>query len=121
MANPKLFGRATIKVAGKLLDAVKGSTLDVGGVQRTSKPTANRIAGFTEELVPSKVECSIPLSEEVSLKDLQALAGVPILFQTDAGKLYTIPKAWLTAPPSTGDSDGNVKLMFEGEPAEEHG
>lgn len=116
----KILGRASIFAAGVFIDCNKGSTLDKGGIKRTSVVTANGVAGYSEEIVPSKVECSLPMSADVSLKTLHDSADVAITFKTDIGKQYTIGKAWLTDPPTLSDQDGNVKLMFEGEPAEEH-
>lgn len=116
----KVFGRASIKVDGKLLDSMKGATLDMGGTKRTAKVTSKRVAGFTEETMQSKVECAIPLTAGVSLSDLQKVSDATINFETDSGQRYTVAHAFLTDPPTTGDSDGEVKLVFEGEPAQEN-
>ncbi len=116
----KVFGRATIKADGKLLDSMKGATLDVGGIKRSSKTTANKVAGFTEELTPSKLECSVPLTAGFSIADAQKFEDVTLNFETDVGRRYTINHAFLTDPPTLGDTDGEVKLMFEGEPAQEN-
>lgn len=113
----KVFGRATIKANGKLLDSVKGASLDMGGPKRTSKMTSRGRAGSLEEQMPGKVECSIPLTASISLKELQDLADVTVLFQTDVGKLYTIAHADCIDPPTVDDQNGEVKLVFEGEAA----
>ena len=118
---PTVFGRATIKVNGKLLDSNKGASLDMGGAKRTSKMTARGRAGSTEEQVPSVIECSIPMTADVSLKELQALRNVTISFETDVGKAYSVPRADLMDPPKTDDQSGDVALKFEGDAALEIG
>lgn len=115
----KLFGQATIFVNGRYVDSNKGATLDVGGAARTTKNTSKRVAGYTEETKPSKVELSLPLSADVHVADFDG-TDIPITFQTDTGQIYTIPKAWRTDTATMGDQDGDLKLSFEGEPAEEH-
>lgn len=117
----KVFGRATIKVNGKLLDSNKGASLDVGGVKRTSKMTSRGRAGSSEEQMASKIECSIPMKTDVSLKQLQALTDVTILFETDVGKLYTVAHADCMDPPVIDDQNGDAKLVFEGDEAQETG
>lgn len=119
MAN--VFGRATIKAGGKALDSNKGASLDVGGTKRTSKMTSRGRAGSSREVMPAKVECSIPMTASVSLTELQALEDVTISFATDVGKVYTIAHADLMDPPVIDDQNGDVKLVFEGDPAVEVG
>lgn len=115
----KVFGRATIKAGGAILDSRKGATLDVGGVKRTTQTTANRVAGYSEEIMQAKVELTIPLTADVSLTDLQAQSDVTISFETDVGLTYSINHAFLLDPPQVGDQSGDVRLVYEGDPATE--
>lgn len=115
----KVFGRATITVNGKLVDSMKGATIDLGGVERASKVSANKVAGYMESVKQSRVECSIPVISGVKASDFD-LADVSILFRADTLQNWTIPRAWRTDTVTTGDNDGEFKLVFEGEPAEEH-
>lgn len=115
----KVLGRATVKINGRILDCNKGSTMDPGGVARTSKTTSQGRVHYMEETRPSRVECSIPHTADVSLSELAAIEDATINFETDVGAGYVVPHAFLTAPPTTGDRDGDIALVFEGDPAEE--
>lgn len=115
----KVLGRATIKLNGQILDSIKGATLDPGGVARTSKTTSQGRVHFMEETRQARVECSIPHTAEVSLSELAAIEDATINFETDVGAGYVVPHAFLTSPPTTGDRDGDIALVFEGDPAEE--
>lgn len=117
----KVFGRATIKANGKLLDSNKGASLDVGGVKRTSKMTSRGRAGSIEEQAPCVIECSIPMTGDVSLKQLQALVDITISFETDTGRVYTVPHSDLMDPPKIDDQSGDATLKFEGDEALETG
>lgn len=116
----KVFGRARIRVNGKLYDSMKGASLDLGGVKRESKTTANGVAGYTESIQPSRLEFKVPVKSDLSLKELQDAVDVTVAFETDTGKNFTVPKAWSTETGKLSDSDGEAAWVLEGEPAEEH-
>lgn len=115
----KKFGRAVIKANGKIIDSNKGATLDVGGVMRTSSTTSGGQVNFTEEVKPSRLECSVDHTAAVSIDELRAIADATINVETDVGSTYVINHAFLVEPPKTGDQDGVIQLIFEGQPAEE--
>lgn len=115
----KILGRATIKVNGKLLDSNKGSTLDIGGVKRTSKMGNSGTHYFMEEPVPAKVELSVPHSADVNLREIHDAVEVTLNFEGDNGQTFVIPKAVSTEAPTTGDQDGDAKFVFEGMAAEQ--
>lgn len=115
----KKFGRATIRVNGKALDTEKGSTLDPGGVKREPRPGSNTTSGFTEELVPAKVEVTVLFGEGDSLTDLNAIVGATVLFETDVGSTYIVRDAYCSEPVVLTEGEGKAKLVLMGTAAEE--
>ena len=118
MAN-KLFGRAKVTVGGLLLNTVRGVTLDPGGVKRTPVTGANSSDGYTEEVVPSKLECEVLVDAGVSIVDLSNLVGVTVLVQFDTGQQYLIPGAYTTDPVVATEGEGKAKLAMQGQEAVE--
>ncbi len=114
----KLFGRATIRLDGAVIKTAPGSTLELGGVERTPRPGDNDADGFTEALVPAKIDCGVQLREGVSLAALHAIVDATIVFEADTGQTYVISHGYSAMPPSLG-SDGVAKCVFQGPPAEE--
>ncbi len=115
----KVFGRATIFINGKLIDSNKGASLDLGGIERASKVSANKVSGYTESIKQSRMECSLPVTADIDPNDFD-LVDVSLLFKSDTGQSWTVPRAWRTDTSTVGDQDGDLSLVFEGEPAEKH-
>ncbi|MDP1961936.1 MAG: phage tail tube protein [Reyranella sp.] len=114
----KLFGRATIRADGQHIRTHDGATLDLGGVKRTPRPGANDADGFTEEIVPGKIEFDLQLRAGVSIAALQAISDGVLTFECDTGQTYIMNHAYCAEPPSMG-GEGKVKCVFQGPPAEE--
>jgi len=114
----KLFGRATIRAGGQVLKTAAGSTLELGGVTRTPRSGDNDADGFTEEITPSKVECSVQMREGTSLAEIHAIEDGTITFECDTGQTYLINHGYSATPPMLG-GEGVAKCVFQGPPAEE--
>ncbi len=110
----KLLGRATISMDGLIIDSFKGATLDTGGVKRTPQPGANTSDGYTEELVPSKLEADLQFDGSVSIDAIKAMVGVTVQFQADTGQNYIINGAYSAEPPVLTEGDGKCKVVFQG-------
>ncbi len=118
MAN-KLLGRVTIVADGQTFNDFKGSTLDTGGIKRNPQPGSNSSDGFTEELMPSKVETEIQFDAGTSVAAVKAMVGVTIQFQVDTGQNYIINGAYCAEPPTLTSGDGKMKVVFQGPEAAE--
>ncbi len=118
MAN-KIYGRVKITVAGMLLNTVRGASLDPGGIKRTPVTGSNSADGYSEELVPSKLECEVLVDASVSLVALGALVGVTALVQFDTGQTYLMAGAYTTDPVPATEGEGKAKLIMQGRPAVE--
>ena len=116
----KRFGKAFIKLNGQVLESDDGATCDIGGTKRNTV-TGNEVHGFTEEEVPSRVECDIYVGAETSLDTLRGAAGVPVEFEMDTGQIYSTSEAWITEALSitSGKEGGKVKVAIEGKPMQE--
>lgn len=115
----KKLGRATIRVDGKVYDTEKGSTLNPGGIKREPRPGSNTAGGFTEELVPSKVETTILWGEGDSVTEINRISGATITFECDTGQTYIIRGGYSAEPVELTEGEGKAKCIFMGEPAEE--
>lgn len=120
MSNRKLFGRATVHVNGQFYDTLPGATLEVGGIRNVSRPFTHGIK-FSQNLAPSRIVCSVPVTEETSLLALSQLTGAEITFACDTGRTYIVRNGVQTSPVTVadGDSGGVAPLEFSGDPAEE--
>lgn len=114
----QIYGRAQVTVDGTLLRTVQGVQLDTGGVKNTSRPAANEI-NYSQELVPSKLQCKVQVAAGDSLDDFQNMIGVTINVDFDSGQSYVINGGWRTDTPVVTDGQGECTLNFEGPPAEE--
>lgn len=115
----KKFGRATVRVNGKSYDTERGSTLDPGGVKREPRPGSNSTGGFTEELVPAKVEVTILFGEGDSLAEINAITDATIVFECDTGQTYIVRNGYSAEPVQLTEGEGKAKAVFMGEAAEE--
>ena len=115
----KKLGKVIIKVDGKALASKTGASLDLGGVQRTTVKSALGM-GFSEEDMPSKLECELIFGAGDKLAPIRSWDNVTLAFEADTGQVYVVAGAWCLNPPNlTGNEGGSVKLTFEGPPAEE--
>jgi len=117
----KLLGKARIRINGKTYDTMKGASLDIGGDVAVTKTSAHKVAGYSDEMRPSRLECKIPAGGDVSLDELRKIRDASYVWEGDNGKIYTVPKSWTADTVKQTDSDGEISLVLEGEPAEEHG
>lgn len=118
MSN-RVMGRAQIKVNGQLLLTHKGATLEPGGPDRTTVSGGNSIHGFTEQVMPAKLECEISVKADTSLAQIGRWTDVTVTFEADTGQTYVIAGGWVLRTPSVKDDDGKAKITIEGPPAEE--
>ncbi|WP_338664992.1 phage tail tube protein [Pararoseomonas sp. SCSIO 73927] len=116
---PKFLGRATIRAAGTVIKSAKGASLDIGGTKRTPVVVGG-VVGWSEETVPSMLECETALEAGMSLRAISNLAGVTVTFEADTGQRYVISDAFHTDTPTMKDGEGgNVAIKMAGPPAEE--
>ncbi len=116
---PQFLGRATIRVNGEVIETMKGASLDLGGVKRTTV-TVGRVVGWAEETAPAVLECETALRPGQSLEALRRAAGAVVIFECDTGQRYLMNDAYLTDTITMKDGEGgNVTLKFEGPGAEE--
>jgi hypothetical protein len=117
----KILGRFAVLANGKRFDTMKGASLDPGGGVAVTKTSAHKVAGYAEDMRPSRMEFRVPATVDVSASELQQLRDAQMTFESDIGKSWTIPKAWTVEPVRIDDSTGEWTVVMEGEPGEEHG
>lgn len=115
----KKLGILTVRVAGRSWDTKKGSTLDIGGIKREPRPGSRSTSGFTEEMVPSKLEVTLLVGEGDSLTDINKIVGETITAEADTGQTWIIRNAYSTDPAVITEGEGEAKVVFNGESAEE--
>lgn len=115
---PKFLGRAVITVSGVELLSRPGASIDVGGPKRTPITLDNGATGFSEEPMPSVVECEVVMDKETSLVAMRDWDDVTIGFACDTGQRYVIPNAFSLNPPKATAKDGGaIPMIFNGPPA----
>lgn len=118
MANPnKVWGQTIITVDGLYLQTEGKGSIEVGGTARSGIEGDNRAGMFNEKTVPSKVECSVLMTGDVSLVALQAIDNATLVHECDTGQTYIVRNAYVVDAVSA--SDGKAKVTFQGPPAEE--
>lgn len=120
MSNRKLLGRARIVIDGQFYDTLPGAQLEVGGVRNVSRAFTNGIK-YSQNYQPSRVICSVPVTEDTSILALAQMTEVEIHFNSDAGKSYIVRNGVQVGAVTVadGDSGGVAPLEFSGDPAEE--
>lgn len=116
MSN-KLTGIVRIRVNNELLRSKPGAEIDIGGPARTTH-AGSAVHGFTEELKPSKVTCTVVHDALTDLLKMRAWSNVTLEFECDTGVTYQIVGAWMLNTPTLKSGDG-VALEFEGPPADQ--
>jgi len=118
MSN-QFLGRATISANGEQYDTVPGATLDLGGIKRNPITTGRRV-GFSEEMVPAVLNCTVPLAAGQSLETIRNLRDATVIFECDTGQSYVIRNAFRVDTPTLKDgAGGEVTIVINGDPAEE--
>lgn len=105
----QVTGRVFISLNGQRIRSKEGASLDTGGADREPAVSDAGVDGYTEKIMPPKVECKISHTAQTRLKDLQAFTGT-LTFETDTGRVYTLIEAWNAKPPKL--EKGEVSLEF---------
>ncbi len=120
MSNKKMHGRAEIRLGGQYIESEDGATLTPGGLKNTGEMIGDGFY-FSQTKIPSILTCRVPVTKDTSVRALQELSGIEIIFQSDTGRTWIINGACQTNDLNFGGGEGNgkVELSFSGEPAEE--
>lgn len=120
MANPnRVVGQVKIKVDGDILETDGQSTLDVGGPVREAVQGDYQAGSFRETTKESRWEFSILMKGRVSATAIRAIDNATLTMETDTGQVYVTRNAYCAEPPSFSSSDGKLKCVFQGPPANE--
>jgi len=116
----KFLGRATITVDGIELQSKPGASIDIGGPKRSPITLDSGAVGFSEEPMPSQVDCEIVMDKDTRLAAMRDWDDVTISFACDTGQRYIIANAFSLNPPKATAKDGGaIPLTFNGPPAQE--
>jgi len=110
----KHHGRATISYNGKRLRSKAGASLNLGGVGRTPDPLDDGSVGYVEATVAPELTCTIPLTQDLAVEELQNLVDANIVFESDTGKSWVLREAFTVDTVTVG---ADVSLKFSGQPA----
>lgn len=116
----KTLGRATIRVNGQVYDTEPGATILPGGLKNNARQTSDRFY-YNQTKIPARMTCRVPITADVSLRQLQELTDAEITFEADTGQTYIMRNAVQTGDVEGADgADGGfASLTFESDPAEE--
>jgi hypothetical protein len=115
----KMHGRATIRIDGQVFESDDDATLAPGGLQNTGQMIGQKHF-YSQTTTASEVKMKIPVTVESDLRNLQELAEIEVMFESDTGLTYLQRNAVQTGRLELqgGEGNGKVELTFSGEPAE---
>lgn len=118
--SKKIHGQAEIRINGQYIESEDGATLTPGGLKNNPAMTGKSFY-FNQTTIPSVVTCRVPVTKDTSIRALQELNDVEIIFQSDTGRTWIVRGACQTNELNLagGEGNGKVELSFSGEPAEE--
>lgn len=113
----QVLGQVTVKVGSDTLKSKHGATINPGGPQRSPVGNdQNTVDQMRGEVMPSSVSCTLVVDENYNSDTINGWESVTLVFNGDNGLAWTIPDAFVTAPPEI--SGGEAQVTFNGSPAE---
>lgn len=110
-------GRVTVKMNGDTLRSEAGASLQYGGVTREAVPNDQGTVDYRETTQPAQVTATLIHVSGTDLEALRNFTDGVVNYETDTGKVYTIPGAFVS---EVGElSEGTLDVTFMGNPAEE--
>lgn len=106
-----LTGRAYITVAGKRLRSKEGAKLKYSSTSREGVTADTGVAGFREKVEIPEVECTLIHAADISLKEIEAIKGATISFDTDSGKSFVLTDAWRSVALELAGGEVGVKFQ----------
>lgn len=107
----QITGRVFMTLGSQRIRSKEGASLDFGGTSKESVSSDSGVDGYSSKTVAPKVSFKVSHTAETKVKDLQDFVG-KLLFETDTGRVYTLPEAWCTESPKL--EKGEVSLEFSG-------
>ncbi len=98
-------------LGGQRVRSKEGASLDFGGTTREPVNSDSGVDGYTSKTTAPKVSFKVSHTAETKVKDLQDFVG-KLTFETDTGRVYTLPEAWCSEPPKL--EKGELSLEFSG-------
>lgn len=113
------IGKATIKIGGVTLKSQSGAKLNVGGIKRTPVISDGGVVGYSEEVVPPMLECTVVLGQGESLKALD-FSDATATFAADTGQMWSLGNAFNTESLEvTAKDGGGIPLKISAKTCEE--
>ncbi len=111
----QVTGIIKIYVNGKMLRTKPGAKLKMGGKKREMQ-SGHSVYGFTEEVVPSELDCTIAHMSDTDCVEMSGLTEQTLKVETDTGHTYLVKDACTTEPCELA-SGGDMSLKMMGQPA----
>lgn len=111
----QVTGIVKIYVDGALQRSKPGAKLKLGGVKREAV-VGHSLYGFTEEVEPAELDCTLAHTADTDLPALNALKNANLRFETDTGTTYLVTNAFTTESCEV-TSGGDTSLKMMGDPA----
>lgn len=113
------LGVVEVVWAGVKFPCEKGASFRQGGLINKSV-TAGAQVSRSQEMMPSKVQCSTPFMTGMSIEAILATPEGELQFQCDTGQTFVIASAFLVDQVEvSGGEGGKLTLTWEGGKAEE--
>lgn len=100
------------------INAMPGSSFNLGGSTRAAVVADTGTVGFTEEPSTPNLKFKLPVNSGLSIKQINDLTDVDVTVISDSGQAYLFREAWRTGNP-VEMSDGMIDVEMEAITAEE--
>lgn len=120
MADQRRAGFIHVKADGVVLEAKGDFSYDIGGVKREAIIGADgTIHGFKETAVPSYIEGAITDRSDLDTNALFNGTNLTVTLELANGKTISQRGAWYAGDRTVTTSESEIKVRWEGPPAQE--
>ena len=115
----RIGGTIQIQLNGEIVSAKGEWTYNLGRPKRTMVVGADGIHGYTEEPQPAWIDGEITDRGNLDVNALVTLTNATVTARLANGKIVTLGGAIFTGDGDVGMKEGNIKVRFESDIAEE--
>ncbi|MEH6630163.1 MAG: phage tail tube protein [Halopseudomonas aestusnigri] len=115
----RIAGTAYVKVDGNQYTLSGSLTVSIDEAEREGLVGLSGVAGFKEMPRVPFIEGEFFTTDEMNLKDVEAITDATVTAELANGKTYVLRNAWTAGAREVDAAEGNVTIKFEGISGEE--
>ena len=110
----QVTGTVVVRMNGKSLRSDAKATMSLGGYERKDRYADHGLAGYSQTPIAASIKANLLHTADSDLQEIMDATDVTLDFETDTGRVFTIPNAFCTEPPQLTGSEGEVAVAFMG-------